>query len=611
MLFFIQGESLMKRYVLIAALILTSTMLTAELITTTSLSLHGEPKYPDGFEHFDYVNPDAPQGGTLRLHTIGTYDNFHRYAQRGVSAAGSLGMYDTLMTGSDDEFDVLYPLIAEKAEYPDDYSWIIFHINPEARHQDGKAITADDVVFSFNTFFENGVPQFKQYFSRVSKVEALDRYRVKYTISEGDKEFIMALAGNTVLPKHYWEGRDFSEPSTEVPLGTGPYTVSDFRIGQYVVYERLEDYWARELPVNRGRENFDYIRYDYYRDQNVAFEAFKAGEYDLHQENISKNWATLYNGPNFDAGYIIKEEIPHDIPQRTQAFAFNTERPIFQDRRVRMALNYALDFQWMNANLFYGQYTRTRSYFQNTKYAASGLPGPEERRILEPIRDQIPREVFTDEYQPPVTDGSGNIRPQIRSALRLLKEAGWEIQNRRLVNIRTGEPMEFELLLYSPSMERVAIQLQKNFERMGITMNIRVVDTTQFVNRLRERDFDMISHSYSANYYPSSNLQIVWQSEFIDSTYNTAGVQDPAVDYLIEGIVRNQEDEEALLHWGRALDRVLTWNHYIIPQWHISMFRVSYWDKFARPDRRPKYSLGIDTWWMDSTARRRLPEKVR
>ena len=601
----------MKRYIIGIFLILIASLLWGEVISTTSLALHGEPKYPSGFKHFDYVNPDAPQGGTLRLSTIGTYDNFHRYAQRGVSAAASTSMYDTLMTGSDDEFDVLYPLIAEKVEYPDDFSWVIFHINRNARHQDGRPITSEDVVFSFNTFFENGVPQFKQYFSAVTKVEALDRYQVRYTISEGSMEFIMALAGNTVLPKHYWEGRDFTEPSTEVPVGSGPYTISDYNIGQYVVYERLEDYWGRDLPVNRGRMNFDFIRYDYYRDQNVAFEAFKAGEYDLHQENISKNWATLYNGPNFDAGYIIKEEIPHDIPQNTQAFVFNIQRPMFSDRRVRMALNYALDFEWMNDNLFYGQYTRTRSYFQNTKYEATGLPGREERRILEPIRGQIPAEVFTEEYQPPVTDGSGNIRPQIRQALRLLKEAGWEIRDRRLVNTRTGEPMEFELLLYSPSMERAAIPIQKNLERMGITMNIRVVDTTQFINRLRERDFDMISSSYSANYYPSSNLKIVWRSDFIDSTYNTAGVQDPAVDYLIDGIMENQDDEDALLHWGRALDRVLTWNHYIIPEWHISSFRVAYWDKFGRPSTRPKYALGIDTWWIDRNARRKLPAKVQ
>lgn len=601
----------MKRLTSIILLAAVSAAGMAEVRVTHAIAMHGEPKYPADFEHFEYVNPDAPQGGTLHMHSIGTYDNFNRYALRGVAAVASTSVYDTLMTRSEDETNVLYPLIAEQVEYPEDFSWVIFHLNPEARHQDGVPITSEDVVFSFNTFMEKGVPQFRQYFKDVEKAEALDRRRVKFTLSQGSREMVMSLADNTVLPKHYWEERDFSEPLTEVPLGSGAYTITDYKIGQYVVYKRLEDYWARNLPVNRGKLNFDFIRYDYYRDQNVAFEAFKAGEYDIHRENISKNWATLYNGPNFDGGYIIKEEIPHAIPQPMQAFVFNTQRSFFSDRRVRAALNYALDFQWMNANLFYNQYTRTRSYFQNTEYAATGLPSRAERQILQPVRDQIPPEVFTEEFNPPVTDGSGNIRPQMRTALRLLRQAGWQIEDRRLVNTRTGEPMEFELLLYSPSMERVAIPVQKNLERMGITMNIRVVDTTQFTNRLRERDFDMISHGYSANYYPDSGLQIVWHSDYLDYTYNTAGVQDPAVDYLIEGIVARQDDEEALLHWGRALDRVLTWNHYVIPQWHISMFRVASWDKFSRPGTRPKYSLGLDTWWIDTGKVRKLPAKVR
>jgi microcin C transport system substrate-binding protein len=583
----------------------------AERTIDSSIALHGEPKYAEDFRHFDYVNPSAPKGGTLRLHSIGTYDNFHRFAQRGLAAASSSRFYDTLMTGSDDEVDVLYPLIAEKIEYPDDYSWVIFHIDPRARHQDGKAISSEDVVFSFTTFYEDGVPQFKQYYSAVEDVQALDRYRVRFDLSEGSKELIMALADNRILPKHYWENRDFSEPLMEVPLGSGAYTVSDYKMGQYVVYERVKDYWAADLPVNKGRMNFDYIRYDYYRDQNVAFEAFKAGEYDLHQENISKNWATLYTGPNFDSGYIIKKEISHDIPQGMQAFVFNIRRPFFSDRRVREALGYALDFEWMNKNLFYGQYTRTRSYFQNTKYEAKGLPGPEEEKVLEPIRGKIPPEVFSKEYRPPVTDGSGSIRPQLRKALALLKEEGWEIRDRSLVNTETGRPMEFELLLYQPSMERVAIPVQKNLEKLGVTMNIRVVDTTQFINRLRERDFDMISGGYSANHYPTTDLKIVWHSDYMDYTYNTAGVQDSAVDYLVEGIENHQDEEEALVHWGRALDRVLTWNFYVMPQWHISKFRVAYWNKFERPQTRPKYALGIDTWWVERRRLYRLPEKHR
>ncbi|MBN1837468.1 MAG: ABC transporter substrate-binding protein, partial [Spirochaetales bacterium] len=512
------------------------------IIFSHAISVRGEPKYPAGFRNFDYVNPNAPKGGTLILHSIGTYDNFHRYAQRGLAADASTSFYDTLMTASEDEIEVYYGLIAEKVEYPDDHTWIIFHLNPRARHQDGRPITAEDVVFSFNKFFEEGVPQFKQYYADVAKVEALDRLRVRFTLEEGSKELLVSLGGLAVLPKHYWESRNFAEPLTEVPLGSGAYTVSDFKIGQHVVYERLKNYWGMDLPVNRGQLNFDYIRYDYYKDERAAFEAFTAGEYDLREENIALNWATLYKGPNFDAGYIKKEEVKHEIPQGMQALVFNIQRPFFQDRRVRMALNYALDFQWMNANLFYGQYTRTRSYFQNTKYEATGLPSREELKVLEPIRGKVPPEVFTQEYRPPVTDGSGNIRGEIRQALALLKGAGWEIRDRRLVNVRTGEPMEFELLLYSPSMERVAVPVQKNLERLGVTMKIRVVDTSEFVNRLRERDFDMISGSYGANFYPSGDLKIIWRSDYLDHTYNTAGVQDEAVDYLIDGIVANQDD---------------------------------------------------------------------
>jgi microcin C transport system substrate-binding protein len=317
----------------------------------------------------------------------------------------------------------------------------------------------------------------------------------------------------------------------------------------------------------------------------------------------------MYTGRSFDAGFIVKEEIPHEIPQGMQAFVFNTQRPIFKDRRVRMALNYAFDFEWMNKNLFYNQYTRARSYFTNTPYEAKGLPSPEELKILEPLRGKIPNEVFTKEYNPPVTDGSGNIRDQIREALKLLSQAGWEIRNKKLVNAKSGEPMTFELLLYSPSTERVAVPVQKNMERMGITMTIRLVDTTQFTNRQRSRDFDLIWGGYDANFYPNTDLKIIWRSDYMDYTYNTAGVQDPAIDKLIDGIMANQQNEQALLAWGRALDRVLTWNHYVIPHYYLSKFRVASWNKFSRPAVRPKYSLGTGSWWVDKEKEARLPKK--
>jgi len=603
----------MKRTPLAALLLaLASVLLGAapKIIVSHAISVHGQPRYKPGFKNFEYVNPNAPKGGTLRLASLGTYDNFNRYAQRGVAADDSTSFYDTLLTASLDEAEMYYGLIAEKVEYPDDYTWVIFHLNPRARHQDGKPITADDAVFSFNKFVEQGVPQFKQYYQDVSKVEALDARRVRFTLSEGSRELVVALGGLTILPPQYWKDRNLSEPLTEVPLGSGAYTVKDYKIGQYLVYERLKNYWAMDLPSLKGQLNFDFVRYDYYRDENVALEALKAGEYDFREENVAKNWATLYSGPAFDSGQIVKEEIRHELPEGMPAFVFNTQRPMFQDRRVRMALNYAMDFEWMNRNLFYGQYTRTRSYFQNTEYAARGLPDKEELAILSKIRDKIPPEVFTQEYNPPVTDGSGNIRAQIQKALELLKQAGWELRGTKLVNTKTGQPLEFELLLNSPSDERVAIPVQKNLERIGVTMNIRTMsDYAQLTKRLRDRDFDMISGGYGASFFPGSDLKIVWRSDYLDYTYNTAGVQDPAVDYLIDGIEANQNDEKALLAWGRALDRVLSWNHYVIPRWHLSSFRVAYWNKFSRPEVRPKYALGIGTWWVDKAKEAKLPRR--
>lgn len=579
-------------------------------VVSKSFSLRDEPKYKEGFTHFEYVNPNAPKGGSVTLSATGTFDNFNRYAQRGDSAEGSEQLYDSLMIASDDEIDVLYPLIAEGIEYSKAYDWIIFYIDKRARFQDGRPITADDVVFTFNKFMEEGVPQFRSYYKNVGDVRALDALAVKFTLEAGDLNLLHSLAGLRILPKHYWESRDFSEPTTDVPLGSSGFTIDSHKMGQYVVIKRLKDYWAKDLPVNKGRHNFDFIRYDYYKDEIVTLEAFKAGEFDFRSENVAKQWATLYKGDNFDRGHIVKEEISHDIPQAMQALIFNTRREVFGDARVREALTYAMDFEWANKHLFYSQYTRTRSYFQNTEYEAVGLPSDREIACLEPVRDTIPPRVFTEEHQPPTTDGSGNIRPQMRKALGILKEAGWGIVDKRMTHLATGKPMEFELLLYSPAMERIAIPFQDNLKKLGVAMNIRRVDTTQFINRMRAREFDMIWGGYSANPFPSSNLKIVWHSKFIDSTYNTAGVMDPAIDHLVEQIDKNQTDKDALLAYGRALDRVLQWNFFVIPQWHLSKFRIAYWNKFSRPKTRPRYAMGfIDTWWIDPEKQDALPRR--
>ena len=567
------------------------------------IALRGEPLYNDGFTHFKYVNPDAPKGGTLALHATGTYDNFHRYALRGTTSAGYTYFYDTLMTSSEDETDVLYPLVAESAEYPDDYSYIIFNINKNAKDQDGQPITAEDAAFSFRILFERGVPQFRAYYADVT-VKVLDAYRVRFDIGEGrDKERLMQIASFTVFPRRFWEGpggetlHDFSEPVITPPLGTGPYRITDYKMGQYVTLSRVKNYWAANLPVNRGRYNFDVIRYDYYRDSNVAFEAFKAGEYDFREENSASNWASGYVGKAFETGRIVREEAPHSIAAGVQGLAFNTERPLFADLRVRRAISYFFDFEWMNKNLFYGQYTRTRSYFQNTEYAAAGPPSPDELAVLETLRGKVPDEVFTAAYNPPQTDGSGFIRPEARAALALLAEAGWNLQGGKLLNSK-GEQFSFELLIYDIQTERFAIPFRSNLARYGIDMRLRLVDTSQFVNRLRSRDFDMVSHGSPAMQYPSSDLKILWHSDYIESTWNTSGVRDKAVDYLCEQIAASQEDGQRLLTLGRVLDRVLTWNVYSIMEWHIPKFRLAYTNKFAKPAVRPRYAVGIETWWV-------------
>ncbi|WP_420895666.1 extracellular solute-binding protein [Vibrio aestuarianus] len=601
-----------KPMVLGIALTLLSGVSAAKVIETTTLAGFGQAKYPADFSHFDYVNPNAPKYGKVTYGQIGTYDNFNRFASRGAPAAGSGELYDSLMFSPSDEINTYYPLIASNVRYSDDYSWLELDINPKARFHDGHAITAEDVEFTFNKFMAEGVPQYRLFYKQVKSVKAIKPLTVRIEMSEPNREKLFSLAQSTqVLPKHYWQDKNLAEPLNEPPLGSGAYKVVNYQSGQTVTYGLVEDYWAAKLPVNIGRNNFKQIQYDYYRDDTVMLEAFKAGEFDLRQENSAKFWANSYVGVNFDKGYIKKEEIAHDSPASTQGFVFNIQRDVFKDPKVREALNYAMDFEWMNKNMFYDQYTRTRSYFQNTDYEAKGLPTEQELEVLSAFKDNIPPRVFTQEFHPPVTDGTGRIRAQLRTAFKLLKEAGWELKDKVMTNTTTGQPFSFELLIYSPTTERIAIPVQKNLRLMGIEMKIRTVDTTQYLKRLRDRDFDMLSSAYSANPYPSPNLMIIWNSQYIDSTYNRAGVMDPVVDKLTEEIAENQENPEKLLALGRALDRVLQWNFYIIPQWYLSQYRVATWDKFERPQLMPKYDIGIDTWWVSEQKEQRLPEKRR
>ena len=578
-----------------------------------ALSLHGKPKYGPNFKHFDYVNPDAPKGGSVRLADIGTFDSLNPFILKGVSAAGVGGLFDTLTYHSDDEAFSEYGLLAETIEVAPDNSWVVFTLRPEARFHDGSPVTVDDVIFTFEALKTKGHPFYRAYYANVEKAEKITDRRVKFSFGGAENRELPLIIGQMpVLSKAYWQTRDFEKTTLEAPLGSGPYTVESVDAGRSITYRRNPNYWGAKLPVNVGRNNFDTIRHDYYRDATVALEAFKAGEYDFRVENIAKSWATGYASPALQQGLVIKENLAHEQPTGMQGFVFNTRRELFKDPRVRQALAYAFDFEWTNKNLFYGAYARTTSYFSNSELASRGLPSAEELELLEPYRGRIPEAVFTQTYTPPATDGSGNNRNNLRHGLRLLKQAGWVVKNGRLTNHKTGQPFEFELLLVSPSFERVALAFKKNLKRLGMEMRVRTVDAAQYQKRVEDFDFDMIVAVRGQSLSPGNEQRDFWSSAKADipGSRNLAGIKDPVVDELIESII-SAPDRESLIQRTRALDRVLLWGHYVIPHWHVRSFRLAYWDKFGRPAQPPKYDLGFDTWWIDASKEAKLEDLKR
>lgn len=575
-----------------------------------SFAVLGEPKYAINFTHFDYVNPAAPKGGDITLSAIGTFDNFNRYALRGNPGVSTETLYDTLFTNSDDEPGSYYPLVAEMARYPDNFAWAEIEINPQARFHDGTPIKASDVAFTFNKFMTEGVPQFRLVY-KGAKVRAIAPLTVRIELATPSKERMLGLFSLPVFPEKFWKNHKLSDPLSAPPLASGPYKITAWRMGQYITYSRVRDYWAANLPVNRGRWNFDSIRYDYYLDDNVAFEAFKAGAFDFRNEVSAKNWATRYTGKNFANHFIVKEEQPNDAAQDARWLAFNIQRPIFEDRKVREAIGLAFDFEWMNKALFYGAYSRANSYFQNTEYAARDYPHADELILLAPMKKDLPPEVFTSIYNPPKSNGNGFDRENLLKAMTLLKEAGWELKDQKLINVKTGKPFTFELLIGATGNTQWVLPFQHNLQRLGITMEIRQVDNSQLTNRMRKRDYDMIPTLYSAMPYPSADVQIAWASEYVDSTYNSPGVKSPVVDELISQIVANQGDKQKLLPLGRALDRVLTWNYYMIPMWYMAADRFAWWNKFSKPAIHPLYATGFDTWWYDVNKAAQLPANRR
>ena len=589
------------------------------------LSLFGDPlKYPPDFKNFDFVNPNAPKGGFVRFGDVGTFDNLNPFILKGVSFVRysnsmmrSGELFDSLMSGSLDEPMTAYGLIAETVDLPEDRLSITFSLRHQARFHDGSPITPRDVCWTFETLLTKGHPSFRVEFANVDKCEVLDDRRVKFTFKNNtDRDLPMIVAGLPVLSEKWWQGKDFSQPTLDPPLGSGPYRIAKVDPGRSITWERVKDYWAKDLPVNKGMANFDTVRIDYYRDMSVMFEALKAGQIDVREDLTSKDWATAYDFPALKQGLVIKQQVHHEVPQGMQGFVFNTRRPIFQDRRVRRAIGYLFDFEWTNKNFFYDSYKRTKSYWENSDLAARGLPQGEELKTLEAYRGKIPDEVFTTEYQPPTYDGTGNIRDGLRQALELFKEAGWTVKNGKLVNAK-GEQFAFEFLDDDPRMERVVLPFIKNLERVGIVARLRTIDAAQYENRRRDYDFDMITVRYGASLAPGTELREFFGSEAAKQpgSPNTSGIEDPVVDELIEKALR-VKTRAALVPIIHALDRVLLFGYYVVPNWYSDFYRVAYWNKFGMPPTQPKYasmpSSVISTWWIDPAKEQNLsPQQER
>ncbi len=587
---------------------------TVKTVKSHGLSLAGPLKYGPDFKHLDYVNPDAPKGGTLRLSAIGGFDNLNPYISRGNSARGLGLTFLTLMAQPGDDPSTEYGLVAKTVEVAEDLSFAIFNMHPEARFHDGTPITSEDLIFSLQKVKEKGTPLFRYYYANVAEAVALSPSRIKFNFSGPPNRELPQIVGQLlpILSKKHFENRTFEETTLEPILGSGPYKVKEFEANRYIVYERVKDYWGKDLPINKGRYNFDEIRYDFYRDTAVLLEAFKAGEYDYRAENSAKNWATGYNFPALKDGMVIKEEIPTKNPAGQQGFAYNLRKEKFQDAALREALNYAFDFEWLNKNIFYNQYKRTNSFYYNSVMAASGEPGPEELKILEPFKDQLPPRVFGPAFTNPVTDGSGRNRKSLRQAKKILKDAGWNVKDGKLINPKSGKPLEIEFLMYDQNSLRIVGPFIKSLEKLGVTATTRVVDTAQYTERIRNYDFDMITSTFWQSISPGNEQREFWGSAAgkRPGSRNVMGIDNPVVDALIENLIA-APDYESLKPAARALDRVLSWNFYVIPQFTAAYDRIAYWNKFGKTDINPSEGPDITAWWIDPEKAKALEENMK
>jgi microcin C transport system substrate-binding protein len=582
------------------------------LLWRHAMSLFGDIKYPADFKRFDYVNPDAPKGGVVRQILIGTFDNLNVTVAgvKGAIAAPVQLIYESLTTPSLDEVSTEYGALAEVFSHPEDFSSVTYRLRAQAKWHDGKPVTPEDVIFSLDAF-KKYHPQYSAYYRHVVKAEKNGDRDIKFTFdAPGNRELPQIVGQLLVLPKDWWEGsdaegrkRDISATTLEKPLGSGPYRIKDFVSGRSIVLERVKDYWGRDLGANIGRNNFDELRYEYFRDSIVALEAFKGDQVDWRTENSAKNWATAYDFPAVTEKRVLLEEFPNRSSGIMQAFALNIRRDKFRDPRVRRALNFAFDFEEMNKQIFFDQYKRVSSYFDGTELASNGLPQGKELEILETVRAEVPAEVFTTAYTNPVGGSPEAVRENLREGLRLLKEAGYEIRDRKLVESKTGAQFTIELLNEDPSFERVMLFFKPSLERLGIAVSVRTIDPSQYENRLRSWDFDIVVSSWGESLSPGNEQREYWGSQAADmaGSRNIIGIKNPAIDKLIERVIFTK-DRDDLVAATKALDRVLLWNHYVVPQWNYPKVRTARWDRFGQPAEMPKYGLsGFPTiWWFDA-----------
>lgn len=605
----------MKRLILslAASAVLATAAFAQDASPRHGLSVFGDLKYAAGFAHFDYVNPDAPKGGGIKIPGLDTFETVHPFILKGrKEILAEALLFDTLMARSFDEPDSYYGLVAKTVEQPADKTWVAFNIDPRAKFHDGSAISADDIVFTFNALKNDGHPRYRINFRDVDRAEATSPSRVKFTFKPGThRDLPTRLASLPVLSKAYYAKTDFKKTSFDAALASGPYKVGEYEPGRSITYSRVENYWAKDLPVVRGRYNFDEITVEYYRDREIAFQAFFSNQYDYREEFTSRQWAIQYDEPPVNEGLIVRETLPDETPSGVQAFILNLRRKKFQDIRVRAAMDLAFDFEWTNRTLFYGLYERTNSMFENSALAAHQPPSPAELALLEPFRGQVPDEVFTTPFRAPRNDGTGRVRGSLRKANRLLKQAGYRIRDGILVN-KAGRPLTVEFLLFESSFKRIINPMIRNLRRLGIKARIRIVDVSNFKRRQDSFDFDVVVRRISQPLTPGLEQRNFFGSEFanVPGSFNIGGVSDPVVDALIEKVITAQS-RDALTTAVRALDRVLMWNRYVVTQWYKGVHNVAYWNKFGRPATPPKFDTGVlDTWWYDAKKARMIDDGI-